>query len=282
MKYLVVHPKGGFVDCMSVIDKCLQYAIIYNRIMVIDMKYSHFNVDLQKYVLFDHPNIHNCILDNFYESIKNSSVFPNQLRGLVGIYNSVYINNKSFYITDSKEEVSTLIDLTKDYEEDVLVYGHCRNGPIGKMIFNHLKFSSFIMDEYKKRITVLPKKYISFHIRNTDHKSNVPEFIEIHNDKMKNNVFFLASDNKENIDDIKKKFGSNVYTFSNITTQELPLHFIRHKSHDDKMQNIRDSICDLLILSGGTEFYYSNKYSGYSQLANYFHSTPDILKKLIE
>jgi len=66
MKYLIVQPRGGFVDSISVIDKCLNYAVKYDRRLIIDSRRSQMNDDIQKYVHFNHPNIEICDLNVFY------------------------------------------------------------------------------------------------------------------------------------------------------------------------------------------------------------------------
>ena len=148
------------------------------------------------------------------------------------------------------------------------------------MIFNHIKFSDFIIKDYHKRLAVLPKDYISFHIRNTDYKSDFSGFIEIHKEKMLSSPFFLASDNQNNIDTIKSEFGSNVYTFSKGSSNGFPLHFLEGKSEEYKKQNIIDNICDLLLLAGGKEIYYSQQCSGYSKLAVYLQNNQYLLVKI--
>jgi len=281
-KYFVVHPKGGFIDCMSVVDICLEYAIKYNRKIVIDVSGSQLNVDIQQFIMFNHPNIHVCNLNEFYESIKELTVYPNEIKGRINTYSSKYINGIYTHVTNTNKHVSMKIDLTIDYEEDVIVYGHCRNGSIGTIIFKHLKFADFIMEEYKRRIAKLPTEYISFHIRNTDYKSDVAAFIEKYKEKMSMQQFFLASDNTKDIENIKEQFGNNVYTFSTIENKGRPIHFVRNKPEEYKKQNFIDSICDLLILAGGKEFYHSNRLSGYSQMANYLNKNNDALKLLTQ
>jgi len=185
------------------------------------------------------------------------------------------------YTTETGEKISLKTDLTKDYSEDVVVYCHCRDSGIGTVIFNHIMFSDFIINEYHKRLAALPKDYISFHIRNTDYKSDFSGFIEIHKEKMLSSPFFLASDNQNDIDKIRSEFGNNVYTFSKGSSNGFPLHFLAGKSDEYKKQNMIDNICDLLLLAGGKEIYYSQQYSGYSKLAVYLQNNKHLLVKVV-
>lgn len=280
-KYFIVYPRGGFVDIISVIEKCLVYAVKYDRQLIIDSRRSQMNDDIQKYVHFTHPNIEICDLKKFYVSINELSFYPSEIKDHLDTLGQAHTNGIYMYTTQTGEKLSLKTDLTKDYIEDVVVYCHCRDGGIGTMIFNHLTFSDFIMNEYRKRRSALPKDYISFHIRNTDYKSDVSGFIETHKQKMLTSPFFLASDNQNDIDKIKSEFGNNVYTFSKGSSNGFPLHFLAGKTVEYKKQNIIDGICDLLLLTGGKEIYYSHQQSGYSNLAAYLQKNKGTLSHLV-
>lgn len=280
-KYFIVYPRGGFVDIISVIEKCLYYAVKYNRLLVIDSSGSQMKDDIQKYIIFNHPNIKVCNVANFYNSIRELSLYPREIKGNLDTIGQAHTNGIYMYTAESGEKVSLKIDLTKDYFEDVVIYCHCRDGGIATMIFNHIKISDFIINEYNSRVAKLPKDYISFHIRNTDYKSDVYSFIEMHKQKMLSSPFFLASDNQTDINKIKSEFGNNVYTFSKGSPNGLPLHFLGGKSAEYKKQNIIDCICDLLLLASGAEIYCSQQYSGYSKLAVYLQKNNDVLHNIL-
>jgi hypothetical protein len=233
-KYFIVYPRGGFVDVISVIEKCLIYAVKYGRQLIIDSRKSQMNDDIQKYVYFNHPNIEIFDVDNFYYSIQDLSFYPSKVKNHLSVLGEAHTNGIYMYTTQTGEKLSLKTDLTKDYIEDVIVYCHCRDCGIGTMIFNHLTFSDFIMNEYRKRRVMLPKEYISFHIRNTDYKSDVSCFIERHKERMLTSPFFLASDNQNDIDAIISEFASNVHTFSKGSTTGFPLHFLGGKSDEYK------------------------------------------------
>lgn len=281
-KYFIVYPRGGFVDIISVIEKCLNYAVTYGRQLIIDSRRSQMNDDIQKYIHFNHPNIESCDLDKFYGSTNDLSVYPIENKYHLDKLGQSHTNGIYMHITETGEKISLKTDLTKDYIEDVVIYCHCRDSGIGTIIFNHIIFADFIMNEYRKRVSVLPKDYISFHIRNTDYTSNVSSFIETHKQKMLTSPFFLASDNQNDIDKIKSEFGNNVYTFSKGSPNSFPLHFLAGKSDEYKKQNIIDGICDLLLLAGGKEIYYSQQNSGYSNLAAYLQKNKEILSHLLQ
>lgn len=279
-KYFIVYPRGGFVDIISVIEKCLNYAVKYDRQMIIDSRKSQMNDDIQKYIQFNHPKIHICDLDIFYSSIRELSVYPSIAKDKLNTIGHRHTNGIFMYITETGEKISLKTDLTKDYIEDIVLYCHCRDCGIGTIIFNYIRFTDFIINEYRKRLSILPKGYISFHIRNTDYKSDVSSFLETYKEKMLSLPFFLASDNQNNIDTIKSEFGSNVYTFSKGSTTGFPLHFLGGKTEEYKKQNIIDGICDLLLLASGKEIYYSQKNSGYSNLAVYLQKNSQLLEKI--
>jgi hypothetical protein len=236
--------------------------------------------DIQKYVHFNHPNIQICDLNNFYNLIHELSVFPSEVKNHLETIGQSHTNGIFMHITETDEKISLKTDLSKDYIEDVVVYCHCRDGGIGTMIFNYLTFADFIINEFQKRLATMSKEYISFHIRNTDYKSDVNGFLEFHKEKMSTSDFFLASDNQNNINKIISEFGRTAHTFSKGSINGFPLHFLRGKPDEYKKQNIIDSICDLLLLAGGKEIYYSNINSGYSKLAVYLQKHKQTLSHI--
>ena len=98
------------------------------------------------------------------------------------------------------------------------------------------------------RLTLLPKDFISIHIRYTDKK------------------IFVASYNWDCIQYVKTIFGEeNVFNFSYIP-KELsgkPIHENNYNLNKEKF--VLDCLCDFFILCISKEYYYTCKDSGYSK-----------------
>jgi len=272
-KYLIIYPKGGFTDIIRTINTSLLYAVKTNRQLVINSNSSHF--DITKYVSFNHANIL-CDDENiFYNTISELSVFPEELKGNLEKFETKCLNKIHNFITKTGEIIPLTIDFAKDYDEDIIVCSLYTKVNIFNSCFNYINIKDFIVQEYHRRVSCLPKEYISFHIRNTDHKSDIFGFVEMHREKMSTLPFFIASDDQNAINYIMSEFPKNAYTFSKGSIDGIPLHFLRNKTDDYERETMINCICDLLLLVYGKEYYFSCHHSGYSKIAGHFHKNKE-------
>jgi hypothetical protein len=285
MKYLVCYPKGGIADILYVTEKCLEYCIKYNRMLIIHNVYSWIEGELTKYISFEHPNI---IKGNIIEKLRELeklSIYPNKVKNLENLksrYIDQNVERGYHIIIDHATNVYGNTKLTLDYEEDVVVYCNCGAG-LCKNIVNHIKMNKIVLDTYNERILKLPSEYISLHIRNTDRQTNnLDGFLNNINTKIMNNCVFLASDNKKTIDYIKDIYGTKIHSFANITDNNgKNMHNNYNKGLITNEELVIDCLVDLLMLSSGKEIYYSCPQSNYSKLAQYLCNNKTILEKML-
>ena len=278
-KYIVCYPLGGFCDMLHVMDDCLNYAIKYNRILIIDTTKEWFKEDIYKYMTFTHKNIYNKLL--IISDNNNKSIYPPQFKNILNKQFNIRYDEKSkiTYATSQNIDCKIDIDLSINYTEDIIFYGNCGGG-IPFTLLNYFHFNPIITNVYTTRLNELPNKYISMHIRNTDIKSDVDSFLLIHHMILINNSCFIATDDIVTRDKIKQMYGSNIYFFSNIPKLKGANIHYNHENIDHK-QFIIDCIVDILLLASANDFYYSNKKSGYSKLALYLFENKQILNKIL-
>jgi hypothetical protein len=276
-KIIICCPGGGICDMLNIMNNCFVYAINNNRSLFIDInKLDWFKDDIYKYITFTHPSI---LKEFSYNNI--NSIYPPELKNDIvnKLNNTKYDNADSKYRTT--DGITLSIDLSKTYLEDIIVYVSCGGG-IPEELLKYMYFNPIILDVYYKRLKQLPNNYISLHIRNTDYKSNIEEFISLHDNKLKNTKFFLATDDANTIYKYKLLYGNNVIQFSNIpkTTNNANIHY----NHDnlDHTEFIIDSFVDLLLLASANEYYYSSEQSGYSRFANYLFTNKNILNNIVK
>ena len=143
-------------------------------------------------------------------------------------------------------------------------------------------FSREILDLYKLRRSQLPQKYIGVHIRNTDYKSDLSTFINENHNILDNNVIFLASDNKDTIDEMMSLYRNNIFTFANIPANNgKPIHEGYKRTKEESHLYIIDTFVDILLLANADTFIYSSKESGFSKAVEELHKNPDLIKKLL-
>lgn len=263
-KYIVCIPFGGFNDKMNVIWKCYQYAITYNRILVIDTQRTNaFFEDIREYLYFKPENIYKGDLNSLYTSIKDYSIFPRE-------YNIV-----------SKSNTNIRINLSINYNEKIIVFANCGGGERLIDTFNLCSFAPFILNVFKERYKSLPKGYISVHIRNTDMKSDIKKFLNTHINLLKDKSIFLGTDHAPTILEFKSLFKDNLYSFAEIPDNKG--NSIHHRNQGSKQRSFNiDCIVDLLLLASGSKIYYPSLFSGYTRAALALHKEQSILKRLTE
>jgi hypothetical protein len=288
MKYLFVIPQGGFSNICHIIWKCYEYCIKYNRILVIDSRYtSTFRDDIRKYLIFKSKIIFMDDIDCLFNTLKDKIFFPSSLKECIKENNyKIVISRLKFtktgYIYKITEEniIKLTIDLRKDYSEDVLFFSNCGGG-VGLLdIFQIIEFSSTLKNYINNRLQKLPSNYISIHIRNTDRKTDLINFIKKNEYNFKNKSIFLASDNYKTIEEMKKIYNKSIYTFSNIPDiNGKPIHENNYKLNIEEF--VLDCISDMILLSFGKEYYYSCLESGYSKNVQLLRKNIDLLHKLL-
>lgn len=265
MKYVICFPTNGFNDMISAINRCFEYALKYNRLLIIDTTQTGwFSHDIHEYILFEHPNIYVESPATIYPIIKNLKTYPNN--------GNICKMNRSF-----QTEHNILND---DHAEDILIYNCPGLKSVHGIIWQHLRFKSLVTDVFFSRLKSMPTDYNSFHVRNTDYKTlDLDDFMETH----KNAIMltsFIASDDYGVICKFKE-MNKCVYTFSNIPKlgeKEKNIHF--NHSNVDQRKFIIDCFVDLLLLASANSYIYSCKASGYSRLAEYLFNNKDLLKKI--
>jgi hypothetical protein len=137
-----------------------------------------------------------------------------------------------------------------------------------------MNFHDKIKQTFKIRYNLIPKPYISVHVRHTDISANIEDFLNKNKELIKNKNIFLASDNVSIINLFKERY-DNVYTFSYLVeVNQYGLHHVKRTTKDQINYNI-DTIVDLLLLSNGDEYIYSCG-SGFSKLAEYMFENKHI------
>lgn len=277
-RYMICVPQAGIFDKMNIINKCVQYAKKYDRVVIIDTTEDWFNDDINDYIQIHSPYVYTGRADSITHKISDLSIYPPTIN-IENLQNITLKIEKQYHYFQNNIDLT--IDLKKDYNERVIVYSDLGGGYGPVDLLEISSFSPMVLDVYKSRRKQLPKKYIGIHIRNTDHKSDVPKFIDTYKTALVGHIIFLASDNKNTIDEFKELYGKNVITFANIVDNGgKPIHdgFYRTKM-ESKEYNI-DTFVDILLLASATEYYYSSETSWFSKNVAKLRTNPALVERL--
>ena len=288
-KYFVVFPSSGLADMLSVIERCLQYAIANDRLLIIDTSQevvnSWFMEDIGHFFHFDHPNVYHAY--NAYNAYNANNAYndyndyPSSTKSILESLQSLSIFPDAMTLVPIKK-FYYFMDLTKDYSEDVIVHSSGGFSGIPEFLLSSMHITPMVSKIYHQRRSLLPEKYTSVHIRNTDKISDVPSFLKKHHRVLSEKVIFLASDHYDTIQHIKqqKVLYPHVHTFSNIpNNQGNNIH--SHLKLADRRESIVDCIVDLLLLASADSFLYPHLKSGYTRIAKYLFDNKSILHQIL-
>ncbi len=284
--YLVCYPQGGWNDMMSRIWYCHQYCQQTGRMLVIDTTKNWFRDDLSFYLSLSLPNMYNGDVSQFITTLyATERVFPKELEGMNNDDLSPIVWKAPGHMeTDTGIILSTR--LHQVYEEKVVVYADCGSHVHINPILCHTLFSQSVLQYVLERYKRLPKGYASVHIRHTDYKSPVDDFIKEHRAIFSNTPLFIASDHYPTIQLFQREFGA--YSFSSIPSvpdgknihESTEAQSLRTSKDAIRAFNL-DTIADFLLLACGDDYYYSSNQSGFSRSVYFLHQEKGLVKWLL-
>jgi hypothetical protein len=244
-RFLLCRPQGGLNDILCRIKVCYDYAVKFNRILIIDtLTKTYLNCNFGKLFEFLKSDIVTFVdqpLLQKLSSYDNFSIVQERPKPYVNCYP---VSNLNFYTNENINFSLNryVFNFEQDYSTTVLYYqaGGCGQ----KLSYNLLKqnIKKFNCELKRYIISLLPKEpYISIHIRHTDYiTKNYIKFLLSIKDLLTGKLVLICSDSKEvkktcnNILDNCRLFSLNALEYS---SDEVPLHKIseiKYFQEDDK------------------------------------------------
>ena len=289
IRYVICLPQGGIHDMWSRIQSVLYYCQQSNRIMVLDTYKNWFRDDWRNYFTIDSPYLYKgnqseseALITTLLKK-RSHEIFPPQLSGKT--YHEL---PHAKWIAPGHMEMDGIkvsSSLKRMYDESVVVYADCGSSHHILPLFSIIRFHDSILQELQRRRALLPEQFVSVHIRNTDYKSNVDQFIREHWILFKKYPLFVASDHAESIEKFKQHF--ETYSFSHIPS--LPPGINIHESVESQSLRLSkediarcntDAMLDFLLLPMGSKILCSSQQSGFSRSVMVLHQSPEILQKV--
>ena len=269
-RYLICFPQGGIHDMWSRIQYALQYCEKEGRILVLDTTKNWFRDDWRSYFSISSPLVYTGDTPELITRLLQKDVFPSELYGKT--YEEL---PHAVWIAPGHMEMNGIIVSIPllSYKESVVVYSDCGSSQHILPLFSKLQFTVRILNEFVSRRSLLPEKYLSIHIRHTDYKSNVDDFIEKYRHVLEKWPLFVASDHFDTIQRCKREF-KHVYSFSAIPSlpdgvnihESQASQRLRTTQEETRVWN-SDAILDFLLLTQGVCVLCSSSQSGFSRSA---------------
>jgi len=258
-KYIICFPQGGFINMLRCVITSYNYAVKYNRVIVIDSRKSWFKESLYEYFFIHCPYVYVGDIDPLYKRIEMLPTYPRK-EDLVNLS-----------LDDDKIRHYD-INLDRDYDESILLYSHYGGSSPNKSIkpfFEIVSLKNKVIRAFRSARDKLPSSYVGVHIHDKD---EIIGFLDKHRDLLKGKTVFIASHTKEIVDFFKKEFDA-------VSFSDVPYNNKKEPTGVDISKYNLDSIVDLLLLAASSELYSGE--SSFSYVAIELHKSPVLLKRLI-
>ena len=276
-KYLWCKAGNGLNDMLCAMNDCYNYCCKYNRILLIDTKYSFIAESFDKYFCINNKSKIIIIINSteIFKILteKKLSVYPNMPQEDFCNYNEESILNHNI-----------------DYKEDVILYNYWAAGSGSFQFIELLGLNHEVKKEFESRYSCIPNPYTAAHLRFTDkihyskNKGELLDFYEQNKSTIESSNFFLATDSFE----VLKYFKNlNIKMFSfikclNEQVKDNDVYGIHYSLDTNKNQVMIDTICDLLILGLSKKIIFHKIHSGFTNLAIYLNNNKNIIYQILD
>ncbi len=288
-KYVLCRPRGGLNDTLCQIEKCWNYCINFNRMLIIDTTKSGIFINLSD-LFIDKSNsgFEFNLTEELVSTINKLDCQIKELNGKIDEYESEYTKESNYVEKITKKQIT--FDMQIDYKESLLIYEQCGGGVDSLELLKKLKLSDVLRDNFKKNIIL--ESYKSIHVRNTDYKTDYHKLFHDIKSELKDENVLVCSDSKDVIECAKiilKDSKIITKTSNNFVKSGEPLHSVYNKyTNDEKRILTENSIIDLLLLASSEKIYYSklsgydfNKLSGFTRLSLLLNENKEIIENII-
>lgn len=276
-KYVLFIPSGGINDCFSRIQHVISYCKNNNRILLLDMTNSFYNINFSHY--FHMPT---CDCNIIYDTNKIKDILEKNTL-------SVHPNNLDFKLIDLfyKKINFTLksnlgyyknipLNLPNNVNEDIMLH-HVMGGGNGFLLFKQLSLTENIKNICNQKMKLLQNNYLCIQVRNTDYKCDYSTLYESHKEKIHSyDQIYICTDDESVITFFKSKH-LNVFCFTTFPEKNA---INLHQSNVPNDIKIQDVLVDIFIAANSKEIL-SNSRGGFVKLLRTcFENKKCVLDKL--
>ena len=279
VKYVLFIPQGGLNDCLVQIRKTIDYCRNHNRVLLLDMMTSVYNINFNDYfdipypnVIYDSNMIRTLIINNKF------TVYPNCLSNyLIDIIDcKILFKYVEGYLVFAYDDVFLSLP-HQNVVEDIIIHSSCGGGN-GFKLFEQILLKDNIKDYCKEKIALLKdNNYLCIHIRNTDITCNYHQLYQDYKELIHSyDKIYITTDDEKSLDFFRSQ-NLQIFNF-NIFPQEK-CHNL-HYSKIDPNDKIKSLLCDIFIAINSIKFI-SYSSGGFTRLLSQcFSQKNNILKKL--
>ena len=287
-QYVFCIPRSGFNDILCQMEKAWSYAESHGRTLVVDARYCALEGAFTRYFsteagdVFLHPG------EALLRHLDRLEVFPPCLRGRVSRHAQQAVDSHSIGGTRVDSDTGQLLtfDMTRPYQENVLVHHSSGGGDMGLGCLQRLKLVPEVALDIARALAVLGEDYDAVHIRNTDIGTDYLPFFRQIFPLVRGRKLLICSDDLACREAALKFFvESQVLTVTDIPdTGGQALHLFVQNIHAKNLSMLTDLFAlaraRRLFVSQITHGSKKGKLSGFSRLALALHAHPETVDKL--
>jgi hypothetical protein len=261
-KHLFCRPQGGWNDILVQISICFDYALRFQRHLIVDTCRSGLLDELSKYFrpILGARGISFSVPAGFAEKSKRMSCFPACLTGRGIGYASRFHENLNYIESTTGQQLA--FDMSRDYYEDLLIYEQCGGGDKSKEFFEWTTLTPSARREIRRRIGALPAEYCALHVRHSDVKCRYIEFFQAVKGELNGRNVLICTDSVDALAAAQEILTeSKTYSISNIPyTKGVSLH--HSPGITDWNVNV-GALSDLAAMSKASELFRPSLALGY-------------------
>jgi hypothetical protein len=273
-KYVYFIPRGGINDTFTQIKHKINYCKKMNRILLLDMNYGSYNVNVHDYLYF--INCEHIIYDmnKIKEIISNKkvSIYPKEIDfSLLDV-----VNKKTKFIFTYKD-INLRILPKQQVNEDIILHTCWGGGDGTKIFIENIMLHENLKEIIKNKLNLLDDHYLCLQIRNTDIQSNYVNLYEENKEMIHSyKSIYLCTDDKVVINFFKNK-NLNIFNFTTFSDNKCKN---LHNSNIKPQIKFQDLFVDIFIAVNSHKII-SNSGGGFAKfIKECFLQKKEIMKKL--
>ena len=289
-RWLLSRPRGGLNDVLCQMEKSWVFAEKTGRQLIFDTVESGLLVDFDK-LFVPIPSasltLPVTLSDNLVNHLNSLRAYPSETSSQVTTFPHYKDpTTDDFFTSPSHQKLK--IDLTHDYDQDIVVYQAMGGGIASLCFLRRVTFTPHVQEAVNTFLKTLPQDYVAVHVRHSDLKTHFEDLLRHVNRKHPKSPVFVASDSDEVLDYAGKILGQRLVSpVTPVERDGSPLHTPTETlSEDERLQRTLLSLSELFGLASGTRLYFTDVnertgVSGFSRLAGLLATRPKMQSRLL-
>lgn len=217
-RLILCRPRGGLNDSLCQIHRCLIYAGVHQRKLIIDTTKAGFFADFSTFFETISPfaNVQTRLDPGDIAKLEQLSCRPPSFKGNLTSYDLRYVPDFCNYVNSVSGERPGIGWGDQDYPEQLLLHDQTGGGK-GCLALPYFRFTPIVREEIKQRLSNLPAHYTSLIIRHSDVKLDYRGFLKVLKPQLEDRHVLVSTDSHEALNYARSYLDNSVvYDVANV------------------------------------------------------------------